>query len=98
MATTTYINIPEVRNIAKQLQEFSETLTTVARMLDFSINTLKTSAFMGLVGARAVAHYLEGIKPKIEKQAAKYAELSQDVNTSVDAYERKDAEGATKFY
>ncbi|WP_129629707.1 hypothetical protein [Candidatus Oscillochloris fontis] len=93
-----YINLPEVRSIAKELQEFSEVLTTVARVLDFLINTLKTTAFIGLVGGQAVTVYLEGIKPKIEKQAAKCAEMSQDVNASMDAFERGDAEGATKFY
>lgn len=98
MEEQVYINVPEVRGIAKELQEFSDVLTTVARVLDFLINTLKTTAFIGLVGGQAVAHYLEGIKPKIEKQAAKCAEMSQDVNASVDAYERGDAEGATKFH
>lgn len=96
--TQVYMNIPAVRDMAKTLKQVSEVLTNVARVLDVLINTLKTTAFIGLVGGYAVAQFLEMIKPHIEKMAEKCDELSQDVNTSVDAYEAGDAEGATRFY
>jgi hypothetical protein len=93
-----YMNIPEVRGIAKSLQTISEVLTNVARVLDVLINTLKATAFIGLVGGYAIAQFLEMIKPQIEKMAEKCAELNRDVEASVTAYENGDAEGATRFY
>ena len=96
--TQVYMNIPEVRNISKNLGTVSEVLTNVARVMDVLITTLKTTAFIGLVGGYAVAQFLEMIKPQIEKMAEKCAELSKDVDASATAYENGDAEGATRFY
>jgi len=93
-----YMNIPEVKGIAKNLSTVSDVLTNVARVLDVLITTLKTTAFIGLVGGYAVAQFLEMLKPQIEKMAEKSAELSKDVDASVTAYENGDAEGATRFY
>jgi len=93
-----YMNIPEVKGIAKTLQTISDVLTNVARVLDVLIMTLKTTAFIGLVGGYAVAQFLEALKPEIEKKAEKCAEMSKDVDASVAAYENGDAEGATRFY
>jgi hypothetical protein len=62
------------------------------------IMTLKTTAFIGLVGGAAVAQFLEMIKPHIENLAEKCEEISGDLDKSVDAYERGDALGATRFY
>jgi len=96
--TQVYMDIPAVRDIAKTLKTVSEVLTNVVRLLDVLINTLKMTAFIGLVGGYAVAQFLEMIKPHIEQMAEKCDELNQDVNASVDAYENGDNEGATRFY
>jgi hypothetical protein len=96
--TQVYMDIPAVKDIAKNFNTISEVLSNVAKVMDVLINTLKVTAFIGLVGGYAVSQFLEMIKPQIEKMSEKCAELSKDVNASVTAYERGDAEGATRFY
>ncbi len=93
-----YMDIPAVRDIAKTFGNVSDVLKNVSQVLQVLIDTLKATAFIGLVGGLAVAHFMEMIKPYIDKMAEKCAELKSDVTASVDAYERGDAQGATKFY
>jgi hypothetical protein len=93
-----YMDIPAVRNISKRFGTVSDVLKNVSKVLQALITTLKTTAFVGLVGGLALAHYMEMLKPFIDQMAQKCAELSKDVSASVDAYERGDAQGATRFY
>jgi hypothetical protein len=67
-------------------------------VLEGLIKILEVTAFIGLVGGLALKHFLEIIKPQIERLAEKCEELMGDLNASVDAYERGDALGATRFY
>jgi len=73
-------------------------LKTVAKTLEALANILKSTAFVGLVGGFAVLHVIEVIKPYIKKMADQSAELKKDVMDSVLAFERGDAQGATRFY
>ncbi|HRW06766.1 MAG: hypothetical protein KDE53_23570 [Caldilineaceae bacterium] len=93
-----YMDIPAVRNISKRFNTISEVLKNVSRVLQALITTLKTTAFVGMVGGLALAHYMETIKPFIDNMSKKCAELSKDLSSSIDAYERGDAQGATRFY
>ncbi len=98
MAEEVYMDVPEVRNIAKKFDEISDVLNAVAKVLEGLLMVLKATAFIGLVGGYILIQFIEMIKPKIEEMAQKCAELCKDVNASVDAYERGDALGATRFY
>ena len=98
MANEVFMNVPDVRNVAKTFKTIGESLETVIKVMEGIIMALKAVAFMGLVGAYAVAQYLQQIKPEIKKMADKCVELSGDLNTSVDAFERGDQLGATRFY
>jgi len=93
-----FMNIPEVRKIAKEFGQISNTLKQVCKTLEALCNVLKATAFVGMVGGLAVAHFIEMVKPYIQQIADKCAELMKDVNASVDAYERGDAQGATRFF
>ena len=93
-----YMDVPAVRNMAKAFGTIADVLKTVAKVLEVLVNTLKATAFIGLVGGAAVISFIEMIKPHIEQMAEKCEEIDQDLNFSVDAYERGDALGATKFY
>lgn len=93
-----YMDVPAVRNIAKTFGTINDVLTTVVKVLEALITTLKATAFIGLVGGYAIAQFMEMIKPHIEEMAEKCEELNQDLGASVDAFERGDALGATKFY
>jgi hypothetical protein len=98
MAEEVYMDIPEVRNIAKKFDEISEVLNAVAKVLEGLLMVLRSTAFIGLVGGYALMMFIEMVKPHIEEMAEKCAELFRDVNASVDAYERGDALGATRFH
>lgn len=93
-----YMDVPAVRNMAKNFGTIGEVLNTVAKVLEALVLILKTTAFIGLVGGYAVAQFIDTIKPHIEKMAEKCEELSKDLGASVDAFERGDALGATRFY
>ncbi len=98
MAQQVYMDIPAVRNMAKRFTSIGETLKTVSRTLQALVNVLKSTAFVGAVGGLAVAHFMEAIKPFIDKMAQQCAEMGRDLDASVSAYERGDATGATRFY
>lgn len=93
-----YIDVPAVRNMATTFGTISDILKAVCKALEMLIMTLKATAFIGLVGGYALIQFLEMIKPHIEDMAEKCAELNSDLDASVDAYERGDQLGATKFY
>lgn len=87
-----------VRKFASDFENYSETLKSVAKVLEGLLNLLRSTAFIGLVGGFAVMMFIEQIKPQIEQLAEKCSEMSRDLNTSAAAFERGDAQGATKFY
>lgn len=93
-----YMNIPEVEDIAKTFATVSDVLKGVATAIGVLINILYSTAFIGLVGGLAQAHFLEIMKRQLDQMADKAEEISQDVSAAVQAYERGDAAGATKFY
>lgn len=93
-----YMDVPAVRNMSKSFDTISDVLNTVNKVLETLVTILKTTAFIGLVGGYAVAQYIEMFRPHIEEMAEKCAELSTDLSASVDAYERGDQLGATRFY
>ncbi len=93
-----YMDIPAVQGIAKTLMAVSETLKAVSVALGVLIQMLKATAFVGLVGNLAEAAHLEVIKRQIDQVAQKTEEMSKDVSAAVDAYERGDQQGSTKFY
>jgi hypothetical protein len=98
MADQVYMDIPAVRTMAKNFGTISEVLEAVNKVLEGLLMILRTTAFIGLVGGFALMAFIELIKPYIKQMADKCQELMEDLNKSVDAYERGDALGATRFY
>ncbi|NJN66784.1 MAG: hypothetical protein HC884_08740 [Chloroflexaceae bacterium] len=93
-----YMDVPAVRDMAKNFQTISEVLKAVDKALEAITAFLKATAFIGLVGGTAVIQFIEMLRPHIQDKADKCEELSQDLDASVDAFERGDQQGATKFY
>ncbi|HEY1014571.1 MAG TPA: hypothetical protein VGE07_17815 [Herpetosiphonaceae bacterium] len=93
-----FMDAPAVENMAKTLGQVSQVLANVAKVLDMLSNTLKATAFIGLVGGLVVAQYIDAVKPFIDQISDKCEELNQDVTKSVAAYKNGDAAGATKFH
>jgi hypothetical protein len=98
MADEVYMDIPAVRDMAKTFGQIGEVLEAVDKVLKGLIEILNVTAFIGLVGGLALKMFLEMIEPQIKKMAEKCKELMRDVNASVNAYERGDRQGATRFY
>jgi uncharacterized protein YukE len=98
MAEKVFMNVPAVRQIAKNFKQVGDTLENVARVMEALVNILRGTAFVGMVGGLALAQYIDSIKPHIQQMSRKCQELFSDLNKSVDAYERGDALGATRFY
>lgn len=87
-----------VRGLSKNFATISNILRTVSSTLQRLIMILKVTAFVGLVGGAAVLQYMEMIKPQVDQLAEKCDELSKDLTAAVNAYEREDKEGATRFH
>jgi hypothetical protein len=96
--TQVYMDVPAVRGMASSFGTIGDMLKAVAKVLEVLSTILKTTAFIGLVGGAAIAQFIDMIRPDIDKMAEKCTELDKDLSTSVDAYERGDAEGAARFY
>ncbi|HMQ51348.1 MAG TPA: hypothetical protein PKD98_04565 [Anaerolineae bacterium] len=93
-----HMDIPAVKAISKKFDNLSQILANIGKVLEFVANTLKNTAYIGLVGGAALLHIVESIRPKVDEMGQKCAEISKDVMDSVIAFERGDQEGATRFY
>ena len=98
MADEVYMDVPAVRDMAKGFGTIGDVLDAVAKVLEGLATLLKATAFIGLVGGAIVLQFIELIKPHIEEMAEKCQELMGDLGAAVDAYERGDSQGATRFY
>ena len=98
MANEVYMDIPAVKTISNTFGTISDTLKTVAKTLEALSNVLKTTAFVGMVGGAALAQIIDSTNPYIKQMANKCSEMKKDVMDSVLAFERGDAQGATRFY
>lgn len=93
-----FMDAPAVQNMAKTLGQVSQVLANVSKVLDMLSNTLKATAFIGLVGGMVVAQFIDAVNPFIQEMSEKCQELNEDVVKSVEAYMKGDAQGATKFH
>lgn len=93
-----YMEIPAVRSMSKKFHDIGQVLSNVNKVLETLSTTLKTVAFIGFVGTAIAAQYIDTVKPYVKQMADKCVELGKDLSTSVDAYERGDQTGATRFH
>ncbi|MCA9994785.1 MAG: hypothetical protein KDE56_03490 [Anaerolineales bacterium] len=93
-----YMETDAVRGMAKNFGTIGDVLQAVNKVLEGLSTALKMTAFIGLVGGTAVAHYIDTIRPQIEEIANKCDELNRDLEASVKAYEQGDAEGSARFH
>jgi hypothetical protein len=98
MSEEIYMDVDAVRGIARSFGQMEDVLRVASRSMETAIATLKTTAFIGLVGGYAVAHFLDQIKPVVDQYAAKCDEMENDLNASATAYQNGDARGATRFF
>lgn len=92
-----YMDVPAVRDIAKQLQQISDVLKAVCKALDVIVNLLKATAFFGMVGNLVAVQFIESVKPYIEDVSEKCSDYCSKVNKAADNYERGDLAAANRF-
>lgn len=75
----------------------AETLEAVSIALEVAISILKATAFLGLVGNAALAQYLEGIKPNVDRLAGTCDELHLDLIGAISSIRDGDMSGSQRF-
>lgn len=86
----TVMDYEVVQKYADNFQTLSENFKRVSKVLQAAILILRASAFMGSFGSEALARYLSGIKPNIDRLAATTSEMGGDLARAV--AERKEAD------
>jgi hypothetical protein len=87
----------EVQKLADGFRTAGDTLEAVGKALEVAIGILKATAFFGLVGNLALAHYLEGIKPNVVRLAATCEEMSGDLVGAIVSLRDGDYSGSQRF-
>lgn len=86
-----------VQKMADGFNTASDTLQAVSQALEVAIAILKASAFFGMVGNIALARYLEGIKPNVDRLSATCEELSMDLIGAIISLRDGDMSGSQRF-
>jgi len=86
-----------VQRMADGFSRSADTLQAVSKALEVAIGILKASAFLGMVGNMALAHYLEGIKPNVDRLAATCEEMSMDLIGAIISLRDGDYSGSQRF-
>jgi hypothetical protein len=86
-----------VQSMADGFRTASDTLQAVSTALEAAIAILKATAFLGLVGNAALAMYLEGIKPNVDRLAATCDEMNGDLIGAIVSLRDGDMSGSQRF-
>lgn len=86
-----------VEAMADGFSNAAEVLEAVSTALEVAIGILKATAFLGLVGNMALAMYLEGIKPNVDRLAATCDELHYDLLGAISSLRDGDLTGSQRF-
>ena len=86
-----------VQAMADGFSAAADSLHGVSKALEIAISILKASAFFGLVGDMALAHYLEGIKPNVDRLANTCDELSHDLVGAIQYLRDGDQSAVSRF-
>lgn len=97
VSETISIDYDAVQNMANNFRNSGEVMKSVAQAMEVAITILKVSALLGNPGNAALARYLEGIKPNLERLSATCGEMCGDLEASIAALQEGDSSGSTKF-
>lgn len=93
-----YMDTEAVGNISEGFGTAADVLQSVSKALEVAMQTLRATAFIGLVGGLAVERYLSAIKPQIDNLAEYCQEINGDLKAAIEHFENGDEEGASRFY
>jgi hypothetical protein len=97
MAEDVYMDVPAVSAFSNTFSQIADVLKAVDTGLNIAITTLKTTAFVGMVGGLALAAYLEQIEPVVKRLANTCQELEGAIKSAVQAYVTGDTDGSRLF-
>ncbi|MBI5961793.1 MAG: hypothetical protein HY866_23855 [Chloroflexi bacterium] len=86
-----------VQNMSDGFKDASEVLKGVSQALEIAIAILKATAFFGMVGNLALANYLEGIKPNVDRLSDTCSEMSMDLIGAIVSLRDGDYSGSQRF-
>jgi uncharacterized protein YukE len=86
-----------VQGMSDGFSTAADTLRAVGQALEVAIAILKATAFLGLVGNMALASYLEGIKPNVDRLGNTCEELSMDLIGAIVSLRDGDYSGSQRF-
>jgi propanediol dehydratase large subunit len=86
-----------VQGMSDGFSTAADTLRAVSQALEVAIAILKATAFLGLVGNMALASYLEGIKPNVDRLGNTCEELSMDLIGAIVSLRDGDYSGSQRF-
>ncbi|GAB5494577.1 MAG: hypothetical protein Phog2KO_47920 [Phototrophicaceae bacterium] len=93
-----YMDVDRMSQIADRFRDFAEILNTIDTVLEIAVNTLRTTAFIGLVGGIGFEYYVSNTRPKILNLADYCEEMANDLDKAVQHFINGDAMGASRFY
>lgn len=97
MSAEVSMDYDAVEKMSDGFRQSSEALKTTSQVLESAIQVLKATAFFGLVGNYALAMYLEGIKPNVDRLANTCDELSLDLMGAITSMRDGDTSGSQRF-
>jgi len=95
--TISSMDYEAVQGYADTFGKISESFKRVSKVLQAAITILRSSAFTGAFGNAALAQYLSGIKPTIDRLAATCSEFDTDLRAAIAAHRAADESAETRF-
>ena len=92
-----FMDIDGVQRIADGFRSMSDVMKTVGQGLEIAIDILRATAMFGMVGNFALARYLDGIKPHVDRLGEKFGELNYDLIGAIISYRDGDTSGSQRF-
>ena len=98
-ASEVFMEPSAVRNEQGQLwMEVGQVMRSIETDIEGSIGSLETSGLLSAGTSAPLRQKLEDFKLTIDRLEKKATQLSEDINTSVAAFENNDEAGKSHFY
>lgn len=97
LGETISIDYDAVGSMADNFHNSSDVMLDIDKALEIAITILKTSALFGQPGNAALAAYLSGIRPNLQRLAGTCEEMSGDLKASITAFQEGDTSGSARF-
>jgi hypothetical protein len=93
-----YMDVEAVQGMADSFSTMSDLLLGIERVMHAAMLTLRSTAFVGMVGGAAVERYLGTIQPLVKRLADKFHEMHLDLLSAVVYYRDGEESGRRLFY